>query len=87
MAKLIKKYYVDKDGKKRLSTWQAEFYDAQRYPRRKRVSLHTKDEEDAMRMMVRREREYILGAFDPWTNKVQKEGVLLSEAVATFLKN
>ena len=47
MARLRKKYRKDANGRKVVQTFIGEFYDASRHPKRKRVSLGTRDEQAA----------------------------------------
>ena len=55
-------------GRKRgpLKGYYAEFYDADRSPKQIRFSLKTKDEQTARAKLLRLERAFALGEFDPW---------------------
>ena len=64
MAQLVPKYYTTKDGKKQLSVYQAEFYDRQRHPARKRISLGTKDKRGAILKLAILDTKYLAGLFD-----------------------
>src|SRR5690606_37374818 len=85
MAKLREKHYTDAKGKRHRSNYQAEFYDASRHPKRKRVSLGTKNKVAAELKMHELERDYVLGVYDPWEDK-PAESIPLSVAVGRFIK-
>lgn len=78
--------YRKKDGSKILSGHAAEFYDPDRHPRRKYVSLRTKDKRQARRKLVELETKYSLGTWDPWTDNAPQEGILLSEASRRYVQ-
>lgn len=84
MAKLIEKTYKTSDGRTEISTYQAEFYDAGRHPKRRRITLRTKDKANATRKLVELEKKVALGVFDPWTDATRREGVLVTDAIAKF---
>ena len=46
----------------------AQFDDAARTPKRRRLSLGTKDKRLAAKLLARAEEAYRLGTFDPWTD-------------------
>lgn len=87
MARLRGKYRKDEKGRKTLQYYYAEFYDRQRHPKQKRVSLGTRDNQAARQKIVELEREYMAGLWDPWQEVIQREGILVSEAVNRFLKS
>ncbi len=87
MARIRAKYRKDEKGREVLQTYLAEFYDRQRQPRLKRVSLGTRDERAARQRFAQYEREYMAGLYDPWTDAVNRDGVLVSEAIEAFVKS
>lgn len=87
MARMRAKYGKDEKGRKYLKYYYAEFYDAHRHPRQKRISLHTRDRDAARLALADMERRFLAGLFDPWEDKPQREGTTVREAVAMFLKN
>ena len=52
MARIRAKYRKDEKGREVLQTYLAEFYDRQRQPKLKRVSLGTRDERAARQRSV-----------------------------------
>ena len=76
MARLVPKYYKNKDGKKLLSVYQVEFYDRHRHPSRKRISLGTKDKRGAILKLAKLDTKYLAGLFDPWGDAVPKDGCI-----------
>lgn len=86
MANLIPKHSKNKAGKKRISNYQAEFYDPHRRPKRKRITLRTKDKRAARLKLTELERQYMANQFDPWCDTLPQKGVLVQEAKASFLK-
>lgn len=87
MARLRAKYTKGPRGGRRLQTYQAEFYDTRRHPRRKRVTLRTRDQKAAELMLAQMEREYAMGLRDPWTDGAREEGVTVAEAIRRFIKS
>ena len=87
MARIRAKYRKDEKGREVLQTYIAEFYDRQRQPKLKRVSLATRDERAARQRFAQYEREYMAGLYDPWTDAVNRDGVLVSEAIEAFVKS
>lgn len=86
MANLVPKYRKNAKGRKVLNGYHAEFYDPERHPKRKRVSLRTKDRNAARQKLTQLERQYMAGTFDPWTDSAAREGVTLTDAVRQFLQ-
>jgi len=78
--------YRKKDGSKILSGYAAEFYNPDRHPKRKYVSLRTKDKRQAHRKLVELETKYSLGTWDPWTDNSPQEGILLAEATRRYVQ-
>ena len=74
-----------KGGKWRLGNYYAEFEDAHRRPKKKRISLGTKDSATASRRFHDLEKRFDAGTFDPWNDKPPEEGVTFDEAVSRFL--
>lgn len=70
-----------------LKGYYGEFYDAARQPRQKWVSLGTCDKQSARQRLVRMEREWARGEYDPWTDRVRREGTTAIEALELFLEN
>jgi len=87
MAKLRRKYRKGADGQRVLQGFMGEFYDASRHPPQRRISLGTRDEASARGKLVDLEREYALGLFDPWQDKVQRSGTTLEQARRGFLRS
>jgi len=87
MARLRAKYRKSTHGKEVIQTFIAEFYDRNRHPRLKRVSLGTRDKSAALQKFARLEREYMAGLRDPWTDPVDRDGMLVSEATEAFVKS
>lgn len=84
MARLQPRY-SKKKGKKTLSGYAAVFYDPDRYPREKYVTLRTKDKRVARNKLVALEGAYARGEFDPWDDTAPQEGVLLTEAIERYI--
>lgn len=87
MARLRKKYRKDANGRKVVQTFIGEFYDASRHPKRKRVSLGTRDEQAARQALATLEREYAMGVKDPWTDSVTRSGTSISKARKAFMRS
>lgn len=78
--------YRQKNGKKILSGYAVEFYDPDRYPTRKYVTLRTKDRRVAQRRLVELEKKFSLRTWDPWLDSTPREDIFLAEAVERYLK-
>lgn len=85
MARLVPKSYKDKEGVTHVTSYHAEFYNRNRSPRRKRVSLGTRDEKTAELKMASLERDEALGVYDPWTDGTE-EAVTYAEAKKRFVR-
>ncbi|MFQ5570006.1 MAG: tyrosine-type recombinase/integrase [Rhodothermales bacterium] len=72
--------------RERKSGYTAIFYDPDRNPQQKYVTLRTRDKDIARRKLTDLERRYTLGTFDPWKDAAPQEGVLLAEAIGGYLK-
>jgi integrase len=84
--KLRKKYRYNENGDKAdLKFFEAEFYDRRRHPKRKRISLRTKDESAAMMRFADMVRKYHADLFDPWTDPYHDEGITAQEAIADYI--
>ncbi len=70
----------------RKSGYTAIFYDPDRSPQQKYVTLRTRDKTVARRKLSDLEQEYVLGQFDPWKDAAPQNGILLDEAIEQFLK-
>lgn len=73
--------------KKVLKSYVADCYDRRRHPKRKRISLGTKDKRVALQRLAKLERDYALELRDPWMEGVGQEALLLKEAAQLFLKS
>lgn len=82
MTSLRAKVYL----RQRKSGYTAIFYDPDRSPQQKYVTLRTKDKAMARRKLTDLEHRYALGTFDPWKDAAPREGVLLTEAIEGYLK-
>ncbi len=71
--------------RKKRGKYYADFYDPYRSPSRKWVPLRTTDKQAATTKMVRLDREYARGDFDPWEDVAPQEGVLVSEAIEKYI--
>lgn len=78
-------------GRKTFAGWYAEFYDASRVPKQKRVSLQTKDESVARTALAQLDEAYRAGRYDPWTQPAPSSSVgaalSLADAVARFIES
>ena len=86
MARMRPKYGKDAQGRRYLKYYYAEFYDPQRHPKRKRISLRTTDETAARQKFVQLEREYMAGLHNPWADATPEEGLFLSPAIRRYSK-
>lgn len=67
MAKLrLVRGPADAKGRKPVKGYYAEFYDKDRRPSQKRISLATKDQQSARSALAKLERAHAEGEFDPW---------------------
>lgn len=66
-----------------LTNFQIEFREG---PRRRRQSLGTKDRREAERKRAEIDRMITHGTFDPWGDKVPRDGVTLAEAQRAFMR-
>lgn len=79
----------------RNGTYYAQFYDSNRSPSEKRISLKTKDKSTARAKLAKWERYWELGEVDPWTDdmhallkpKGKASSLSLSEAKEAFLQS
>ncbi len=76
-----------KKGRKVIVACYAEFYDPSRTPKQVRVSLRTKDESVARIKIVKLERSFAEGTFDPWreSSPVDHAALTVDEAVERFV--
>jgi integrase len=78
----------------RNGTYYAEFYDAHRAPKGKRISLRTRRKREARKRIVELERDWERGVFDPWTDNprtykekhVQERDLTLADALSAFIQ-
>jgi integrase len=66
--------------------WYLQFYDRDKLPTRKKVALHTKKKTEATAWKSRREKEFILGQFDPWGPPIFERSLTLSEVAEAYFK-
>ena len=70
MAKLQARYRkADANGRRSLKGYYGVFYDPERRPTRKEVSLGSRDEPAARARLVDLERSYARGDYDPWAER------------------
>ena len=63
-------------------------YDKMRTPKRKWVSLRTRDKVAAKQALARMEKDTAFGKFDPWNREdAADKGLIISEAVSEFLRD
>ena len=84
MARMRAKYGKDQRGRKYLKYYYADFFDKTRHPKRKKISLGTRDEVAARQKFAILERQCLAGLWDPWTDVVPQEGTFLSSAIEQF---
>ena len=85
---LRKRYRYPKKGakgKKKFTGYSIEFYDPARHPTRKWVALGTKDETGALNRFVELDQAYSRGEYDPWTDRLPRNGATYDDAVAAYL--
>lgn len=85
MARLFLKTSTNRNGRKTVKGYYADFYDTTRG--RRRLSLRTKDEATARAKLVELERKQAQGLWDPYERPVDEKGVTLGEAVKRFIKD
>lgn len=73
--------------RKKKGHYYARFYDPQRQPKQKEFSLRTKTKSVARQKLAQLERDHAMGLFDPWTDPVPEEGVVVLQAVRRFIKS
>jgi len=61
------------------------FYDPNRNPKRKSVTLRTGQKQVAQKLLRRYENEFAEGIFDPWNPKIRAYGLTLTEASDLFI--
>lgn len=74
-----------KDGT--LKGYYAVFYDPLRHPAQKMLSLRTQDERTAVQKLAKYEREWARGDFDPWKDRIRKEGTTATKALDEFIED
>jgi len=78
-------YRYNDDGSKTLKGYYFEAYNKRRRPKRKRVSLGTKNKSAARQRFVELEKQYMAGLFDPWSDDFTDEGMTLAQARQRFI--
>ncbi len=73
--------------RQRKAGYTAIFYDPDRHPKQKYVTLRTRDKGAARSKLARLEERYARGLFDPWTEAAPEEGVTLDQAIERYLKS
>ncbi len=84
MARLKERSKTAK-GRKVITGYCAVFYDPDRYPREKSITLRTRNAQTARIRLANIERLFALEVFDPWKDRAPIEGVSLSSAIDRFL--
>ena len=84
MARMRAKYGKDQRGRKYLKYDYADFFDKTRHPKRKKISLGTRDEVAARQKFAVLERRCLAGLWDPWTDVAPQEGTFLSSAIEQY---
>lgn len=72
--------------RERSSGYTAIFYDPDRQPQQKYVTLRTSDKRIARRRITEMEKKMSQGEYDPWQDNAPEEGVLVTEAIERYLK-
>lgn len=67
--------------------YYAEFYDADRHPPRKWITLGTTDKRGATLKLAALDRRYMASLFDPWEDAAPQDGVTLRKAVERYMKS
>ena len=68
----------------RISGYAAVFYDPDRRPKQKYVTLRTRDGRIARRRLGDLEKKESLGLFDPWRDRAPEYGVTLDEVIGRY---
>ena len=85
MAELYTRYRnAEAKANGRVSGYSAVFYDPDRRPKQKYVTLRTRDKQVARRRLRDMEKKESLGIFDPWQDRAPEYGLTLDEAVERF---
>lgn len=86
MARL-KPRYRTVNGKKTVYAYCGVFYDPDRRPKEKSVTLRTSDRAAARRRLVDLERRYSMGEWDPWKDRAPEEGLSLDAAAERYVES
>ena len=87
MAVLHTRYRTSEDkAAGRVSGYSAVFYDPDRTPAQKYVTLRTKDKRVARRRLSELEKRESLGLFDPWRDTAPEYGLTLDEVIERYTK-
>lgn len=87
MARLHTRYRNAEDkAEGRISGYAAVFYDPDRRPAQKYVTLRTRDKRVAGRRLTELEKRESLGLFDPWRDAAPEYGLTLDEVIERFTK-
>lgn len=76
-------YLIHRTRKDKKRAYHAQFYDPNRIPAKKTLTLRTTDKQVARQRLAQMERDYAMGVFDPWKDKTARD-VLASVGVAEF---
>lgn len=87
MANFGTKYGYKEDGTRFVRGYYAEFSDPHRRPKRKRLSLKTRDKRVARQKFATLEREVALGIRDPWVGVHDNADALLPKTISLFVKS
>ncbi len=71
--------------RKKGQHFYALFYDPDRRPKQKSITLRTKNRSAALRRLATLEADYAAGRFDPWSDPAPETGLALDQAIARFL--
>lgn len=80
----IKTRYRTVGGKKQIYGYTAVFYDPDRRPQEKSVTLRTSDKAAARRRLVELEQRYSMGTFDPWKDRAPEDGLTVETAAERY---
>ena len=84
MARMRAKYGKDQKGRKYLKYYYVDFYDKTRHPKRKKISLGTRDKVAARQKFAEWERRSMAGLWDPWTDVAPQDGMSLVNAIRQY---
>jgi integrase len=71
--------------REKKGNYYVEFYDPGRSPKRKWVTLRTRDKSVARQKLTKLERQYSMEIYDPWDDPVPQKPATVAEAIGQFL--